>query len=136
MSSAVVFSARYDLGGSPSNSVRSGRPGTPRRSTALAYRLHKQPMGIEHSDRARLRTPAEAAFALLRVLMTGQVLFAGDSGLSLSAAAGLVDAPPAVLRAALARLLGEGVVVFDAVSATFRLSGETLADLCAPHVLH
>lgn len=68
--------------------------------------------------------------------MTGQILFAGDSGLSLTAAAGLVDAPPAVLRAALARLLGEGVVVFDAATATFRLSGATLEELSTPHVLH
>lgn len=94
-------------------------------------------MRIGHSDgRARLRTPAEAAFALLRALMTGQVLFAGDSGLSLHAATALLDAPPAVLRAALARLLGEGVVVFDAPSGRFRLSGQTLADLGVQHVLH
>lgn len=94
-------------------------------------------MRIGHSDgRTRLRTPAEAAFALLRVLMTGQLLFASDSGLSLSAASGLVDAPPSVLRAALARLLGEGVVVFDAATATFRLSVATLDELSAPPVLH
>ena len=94
-------------------------------------------MRIGHHDgRSRFRTPAEAAFALLRVLVTGQVLFAGESGLSLSAAAGLVDAPPAILRAALARLLGEGVVVFDAATATLRLSDDTLADLGVSHVLH
>ena len=94
-------------------------------------------MRIGHQEgRTRGRTHAEAAFALLRVLVTGQVLFAGESGLSLSAAAVLVDAPPTVLRAALARLLGEGVVVFDAERGTIRLSSETLAELGVPHVLH
>jgi hypothetical protein len=68
--------------------------------------------------------------------MTGQVLFAGDSGLSLAAAAGLIDAPPSVMRAALARLLGEGVVVFDAVRGIIRLSGDTLAALGGSHQLH
>jgi hypothetical protein len=94
-------------------------------------------MRIGHHDgRSRARTPAEAAFALLRVLFTGQVLFAGESGLSLDAAAALVDAPPAVLRAALARLLGDGVVLFDPANGTVRLSDETLADLGVPHVVH
>jgi hypothetical protein len=89
-----------------------------------------------HEGRGRVRTPAEAAFALLRVLFTGQVLFAGESGLSLDAAAALVDAPPVVLRAALARLLGEGVVLFDPLNGTVRLSSETLADLGVRHVVH
>jgi len=94
-------------------------------------------MRIDHHDgRPRARTQAEAAFALLRVLITGQVLFAGESGLSLSAVAALVDAPPAILRAALARLLGDGVVVFDAAHGSVRLSGETLAELSAPQVMH
>ena len=90
----------------------------------------------QQDGRARVRTHAEAAFALLRVLITGQVLFAGESGLSLNAATALVDAPPVVLRAALARLLAEGVVVFDAATGTIRLSRETLAELGVPHVLH
>jgi hypothetical protein len=86
--------------------------------------------------RPRARTHAEAAFVLLRVLMRGQVLFAGESGLSLAAAAAVVDAPPAVLRAAMERLLAEGVIVFDAVQGRVRLSSATLADLRPSAVLH
>lgn len=86
--------------------------------------------------RPRARTRAEAAFVLLRVLIRGQVLFAGESGLSLAAVAALVDTPPAVLRAAMERLLAEGVIVFDAAQGTVRLSAATLADLAPPSVLH
>ncbi len=93
-------------------------------------------MRIDHLEGRPLRTHAEAAFALLRVLITGQVLFAGESGLSPSAAAALVDAPPAVLRTALARLLADGVVVFDAAHGTVRLSDETLAGLSESAVVH
>ena len=86
--------------------------------------------------RPRARTHAEAAFVLLRVLIRGQVLFAGASGLSLAAAAALVDAPATVLRAAIARLLAEGVIVFDGATGTVRLSRATLVDLSPPVVLH
>lgn len=90
----------------------------------------------QHEGRCRVRTHAEAAFALLRALITGQVLFAGESGLPLGAIAALVDAPPAVVRAALARLLGEGVVELDAATGTVRLSRDTLAELGVPLILH
>lgn len=86
--------------------------------------------------RPRARSHAEAAFVLLRVLIRGQVLFAGESGLSLAAAAALVDAPPAVLRAAMERLLADGVIVFDAAQCRVRLSEATLADLGPPTVFH
>lgn len=86
--------------------------------------------------RLRPRSHAEIAFALLRALIRGQVLFAGESGLALTAVAALVDAPPAVLRAALGRLLAEGVVTFDADKGTLRLSPATLADLGRPEILH
>jgi hypothetical protein len=86
--------------------------------------------------RPRVRTHAEAAFVLLRVLLRGQVLFAGASGLSLAAVAALVDAPPGVLRAAIERLLADGVIVFDAGQGALRLSRATLADLRPPAVLH
>jgi hypothetical protein len=91
---------------------------------------------LSGDGRPRARTHAEAAFVLLRVLMRGQVLFAGESGLSLAAAAALVGAPPAVLRAAMERLLTDGVIVFDAAQGTVRLSRATLADLGPPAVLH
>ena len=73
---------------------------------------------------------------LLRVLIRGQVLFAGESGLSLAAVGVLVDAPPAVLRVAMDRLVADGVIVFDAGLGTVRLSRATLADLSPPVVLH
>jgi DNA-binding GntR family transcriptional regulator len=91
---------------------------------------------VQHDPRIRTRSHAETAFAVLRALIRGQVLFAGESGLSLTAVAALVDAPPTVLRAALGRLLAEGVVTFDAASGVLRLSRETLADLAAPAVVH
>jgi hypothetical protein len=87
-------------------------------------------------DRPRARTQAEAAFVLLRVLLRGQILFAGESGLTPTAAAALVGAPPAVLRAAMERLLADGVIVFDAAHGTLRLSRATLADLGPPTLLH
>lgn len=90
----------------------------------------------QHEGRCRVRSHAEAAFALLRALITGQVLFAGESGLPLGAVAALVDAPPAVARAALARLLGEGVVELDVATGTVRLSRDALAELSVPPVLH
>lgn len=89
-----------------------------------------------HDPRTRSRSHAETAFAVLRALIRGQVLFAGESGLSLSAVAALVDAPPTVLRAALGRLLAEGVVTFDTATGVLRLSRETLAELAAPQALH
>lgn len=86
--------------------------------------------------RSRPRSHAETAFAVLRALIRGQVLFAGESGLSLTSITALVDAPPTVLRAALGRLLAEGVVTFDAVSGTLRLSRQTVAELGVQSVLH
>lgn len=75
----------------------------------------------------RTRSHAEAAFAVLRTLIRGQVLFAGHSGVPLAMVATLVDAPPLVLRSALERLVAEGVITFEA--GTLRLSPQTLADL-------
>lgn len=73
---------------------------------------------------------------LLRVLIRGQVLFAGESGLSLAAAGALVDAPPQVLRAAIERLLADGVIEYDVNRGGVRLSRDTLAELSPAALLH
>ncbi len=85
-------------------------------------------MGDDFADvPPRARTRAEAAFAVLRTLIRGQVMFAGHSGVPLEMVTMLVDAPPPVLRSALERLIAEGVVTFAA--GTLRLSPQTLAEL-------
>lgn len=73
---------------------------------------------------------------LLRVLIRRHVLFPGESGLSAAAAGALVDAPPAVLRGAIERLLADGVIEYDAGSGGMRLSRDTLGDLRPPALLH
>jgi hypothetical protein len=84
----------------------------------------------------RRRTDAEAAFALLRVLLRGHVLWAAGGGLTLDALPGLVDAPSPILRAAVERLLAEGVVSLHAPTCTLRLSDATLCELRAATTLH
>ncbi|MFN8640637.1 MAG: hypothetical protein U0802_02835 [Candidatus Binatia bacterium] len=91
---------------------------------------------VSPDSRPRARTHAEAAFVLLRVLIRGQVLFAGESGLSLAAAGALVDAPPQVLRAAIERLLADGVIEYDVNRGGVRLSRDTLAELSPAALLH
>jgi len=85
----------------------------------------------------RSRSRAEAAFAIMRALLKGQLLWPYDGALPLDALEALVDAPPSVVTHALAQLGDEGVVDVDRAAGTVRLSAEVLRELRAgPPTLH
>jgi len=86
---------------------------------------------------SRPRSRAEAAFAIMRALLKGRLLWSYDSALPLEALGALIDAPLAVLSSALAQLSDEGVVLVDQSAGTVQLSGEVLREFrSALRVLH
>jgi len=84
----------------------------------------------------RSRSRAEAAFAIMRALLKGRLLWPYDGALPLEALEGLVGAPLTVLTSALAHLSDEGVVLVDQSAGTVQLSAETLRELGGARVLH
>lgn len=84
----------------------------------------------------RLRSRAEAAFAIMRALLKGRLLWPYDGALPLAALEVLIDAPLPVFGAALAHLRDEGVVIVDGACGTARLSNEMLRAIGTPAVLH
>ena len=91
---------------------------------------------ITSETHPRPRSRAEAAFAIMRALMKGRLLWPYDGALPLEALEALIDAPLAVLTSALAHLSDEGVVLVDQSAGTVRLCGDLLHDLSASRVLH
>jgi len=90
---------------------------------------------IEFQSRPRSR--AEAAFAIMRALLKGRLLWPYDGALPLEAIEALIDAPLTVLSSALAQLSDEGVVLVDQSAGTVQLSGEVLREFrSAPRLLH
>jgi hypothetical protein len=95
-------------------------------------------MPAPHAEfQPRSRSRAEAAFAIMRTLLKGRLLWPYDGALPLEALEALVDAPLTVLTSALAHLSDEGVVLVDKSAGTVQLSGELLNELSrVPRVLH
>ncbi len=84
----------------------------------------------------RRRTHAEAAFDVLRTLLRGHMLWAAGGGLSLDSLSGLIDAPPAIVRSAIERLIADGVVSLHPATSTLRLSDATLSEMRPAVTLH
>jgi hypothetical protein len=84
----------------------------------------------------RCRTRAEAAFAIMRALLKGRLLWPYDGALPLEALEALVDAPLSVLTEAVARLSDEGVVLVDAAAGTVRLTSDVVREMNRTPLLH
>jgi hypothetical protein len=84
----------------------------------------------------RSRTRPEAAFAIMRALLKGRLLWPYDGALPLEALEALVDAPLSVLTSALAHLSAEGVVLVDREAGTVRLSADVVREMRGAPLLH